>query len=785
MLAAGLLAACRRGRRAVQGPACRRTASGSRSWAAGRPGSWHRPTRRFGSPPAGARRTPSPPPRCPADATTTGCSRSPGRGRRPRSCGCCTRSGEGSRHWRSRATPRPPWSGPPTRRSCSTSPTNSRWCRPGSPPPRSPCSGRALGQDLEPVIAQAEPGGGGRSARRPARADTVHVPGLRLDRRARERGGAQAARGLLGVGGVLSGHGVPARPDQHHRRAERGVVPRRSPGVPARGGRGDRRARAHPHRGPDGGAGEGAAADRRPRRGQGARPGPATQPQPIGDPSISSRARRSPCPPPTASRPSTSVGRRSRGRWSTATARSGPDCAGRRHPTPRTRRGPDRDPGHGRRAHGGSAGGRRRARRSGWWSPASSTSGVGWPSTRRTSAGGTCPSGPWSSRRPGCRSASATTSGPAPWPSGALAPAGGSRTWCSSRSARASRPGSSSRDGSLTGGGYAGEIGHVDVGHGEPCTCGGRGCVEAVASAAAIARRYAAVSGRPVPGARDVAERMAPATRPPGGSGPTPPRRWRWRSPGPPSSSRRRRSSSAEGWPGRAACSSSRSARPWIATSAWSGGRGCCRPPCGTTPASSAPPCWPGRCSSQRRRRHDPDRHAQRRARHHLPGRPAHPGTRAIACGGCEERAGGKGVNVARVSPRAGPRHLSSGWSAARPPAPSRPISPAAGSPTSSSRSRARRRRSVAVVDSSNGGRRSSTSRVLASPPRAGTTSKPGSPPGFRRRRRWSSPGACPPTPTTTPAPGSCAWPPRIGSRSWSTPSVRRSSRPPRPGPTS
>ncbi|HEX8929565.1 MAG TPA: ROK family protein, partial [Actinomycetota bacterium] len=60
----------------------------------------------------------------------------------------------------------------------------------------------------------------------------------------------------------------------------------------------------------------------------------------------------------------------------------------------------------------------------------------------------------------------------------------------------------------LTGDGYAGEIGHVDVGHGEPCVCGGRGCVEALASAAAIARRYAAVSGRPVTGAREVAERL-------------------------------------------------------------------------------------------------------------------------------------------------------------------------------------------------------------------------------------------------------------------------------------
>ena len=49
----------------------------------------------------------------------------------------------------------------------------------------------------------------------------------------------------------------------------------------------------------------------------------------------------------------------------------------------------------------------------------------------------------------------------------------------------------------------------------------------------------------------------------------------------PPSSSRPRRSSWAEGWPGRAARCSSRSARPWTATSAWSGGRGCCPPPCG------------------------------------------------------------------------------------------------------------------------------------------------------------------------------------------------------------
>jgi len=57
--------------------------------------------------------------------------------------------------------------------------------------------------------------------------------------------------------------------------------------------------------------------------------------------------------------------------------------------------------------------------------------------------------------------------------------------------------------------GYAGELGHVDVGHGEPCACGGHGCLEAIASAAAISRRYAARSGRPVAGAHEVAAEMA------------------------------------------------------------------------------------------------------------------------------------------------------------------------------------------------------------------------------------------------------------------------------------
>jgi glucokinase len=54
------------------------------------------------------------------------------------------------------------------------------------------------------------------------------------------------------------------------------------------------------------------------------------------------------------------------------------------------------------------------------------------------------------------------------------------------------------------GDGYAGEIGHTHAGHDEPCACGARGCLEAIASAAAIARRYTARSGRPAAGAADV-----------------------------------------------------------------------------------------------------------------------------------------------------------------------------------------------------------------------------------------------------------------------------------------
>ena len=58
-----------------------------------------------------------------------------------------------------------------------------------------------------------------------------------------------------------------------------------------------------------------------------------------------------------------------------------------------------------------------------------------------------------------------------------------------------------------TGHGMAGEIGHSKVADGPQCACGGHGCLEAVASAGAIARRYTQATGQVVSGARDVLDR--------------------------------------------------------------------------------------------------------------------------------------------------------------------------------------------------------------------------------------------------------------------------------------
>ena len=58
-----------------------------------------------------------------------------------------------------------------------------------------------------------------------------------------------------------------------------------------------------------------------------------------------------------------------------------------------------------------------------------------------------------------------------------------------------------------TGRGQAGEMGHSKVADGPICVCGGRGCLEAVASAGAIIRRYAAATGEVVAGAKDLLDR--------------------------------------------------------------------------------------------------------------------------------------------------------------------------------------------------------------------------------------------------------------------------------------
>ncbi|MEV7632849.1 ROK family protein [Microbacterium sp. NPDC089318] len=59
-----------------------------------------------------------------------------------------------------------------------------------------------------------------------------------------------------------------------------------------------------------------------------------------------------------------------------------------------------------------------------------------------------------------------------------------------------------------TAGGYAGEVGHSPIGE-WPCPCGARGCLEAIASAGAISRRYTEATGETVDGAREVIARAS------------------------------------------------------------------------------------------------------------------------------------------------------------------------------------------------------------------------------------------------------------------------------------
>ena len=54
----------------------------------------------------------------------------------------------------------------------------------------------------------------------------------------------------------------------------------------------------------------------------------------------------------------------------------------------------------------------------------------------------------------------------------------------------------------------SGEIGHLAVAGGRRCGCGGDGCLETVASAAAVTRRYRELSGRQVAGAASVVRQV-------------------------------------------------------------------------------------------------------------------------------------------------------------------------------------------------------------------------------------------------------------------------------------
>ena len=61
--------------------------------------------------------------------------------------------------------------------------------------------------------------------------------------------------------------------------------------------------------------------------------------------------------------------------------------------------------------------------------------------------------------------------------------------------------------------GKAGEVGHLRVAAHAACSCGATGCLEAISSAAAIARRYSARSGIKVAGADEVVRRLRDGDR--------------------------------------------------------------------------------------------------------------------------------------------------------------------------------------------------------------------------------------------------------------------------------
>lgn len=59
-------------------------------------------------------------------------------------------------------------------------------------------------------------------------------------------------------------------------------------------------------------------------------------------------------------------------------------------------------------------------------------------------------------------------------------------------------------DGKLVDDSLSGELGHIEIGSGEPCTCGGANCLETVATGASMARRYEKITGVHVEGSAEV-----------------------------------------------------------------------------------------------------------------------------------------------------------------------------------------------------------------------------------------------------------------------------------------
>ena len=130
-------------------------ASRSPWWAVAHRSTWPGPMRRCARPPATAAPTRSRRRSIPPPGATPSCSPSPGRARRPRSCGsssgCRPRAGRGSPPSPARRRRRPRGA-----RSSSTSPTRSRWCRPGSRDHGGAPARAALGEDVAGSPSDAE-----------------------------------------------------------------------------------------------------------------------------------------------------------------------------------------------------------------------------------------------------------------------------------------------------------------------------------------------------------------------------------------------------------------------------------------------------------------------------------------------------------------------------------------------------------------------------------------------------------------------------------------------------